>query len=133
MENLQMFEFAQLRDSLMNDTDLSLEGIFSNLDIPIDNLANFTDFKHGANKFSMSKLLSDDGYEYKKNIPSFISIDSDKEQTIIVDDFLMFDIMFGNYEVINKFLKQLTDIPDNSIVNVKMERVEGLNVYGRVV
>lgn len=118
MENLQPFEVAQLRDDLMNDNDLSLEGIFSSLDIPIDNLSNITDFKSGVSKFSMSKLLSDEGYEYKKYIPSFIVVDSDKEQTIVIDDSLMFNIMFGDYEVVNKFLKQLTDIPEDNVVNI---------------
>jgi hypothetical protein len=118
MENLQPFEVVQLRDELMNGNDLSLEGIFSNLDIPIDNLSNITDFKTGVSKFSMSKLLNDEGYEYKKHIPSFIAVDSDKEQTIIIDDFLMFNIMFGDYEVINKFLKQLTDISEDNVVNI---------------
>lgn len=118
-------DFSMTRDTssfydyVTNDTDdISLENIMESVQ-EFTSHQDLMTFKKGAMRH-MSDFLStpEDHHKYTREVPSFVSKDTDIEQTVIIDDELFFAVMTCNCDLINKFIRELESIPKDGIINL---------------
>lgn len=118
-------DFSMTRDTssffdyVTNDVDdTSLESIMGSVQ-EFDSHNALMTFKKGAMRHMSDLLGSPEEYhKYKREVPSFISKDTETEHTVIIDDEIIFAVMTCNFESINKFIRELESIPSNSIINI---------------
>lgn len=110
-------ELSTLFDTLKN-FDMSTESLIDLKDISVGCHRDMIAFKKGMTSILKTRLEHE---EDSRKVPSFVAVDSVNEQTIIVDDELIYGICFGNNDITIKFIRQLQNIPKDCKLNVIIE------------
>lgn len=117
--NFSTQDIAKLYDAVHNETiDTSLEAIVSNTNFEITSNEAYLQLKSG---YMSAGIQVSSNTEFHHHVPSFVGKDSEKEQTIIIDDTLFFAVLFNDDKIISQFIRQISNIPKESIINVVIE------------
>lgn len=113
--NFSQDEVSHVFDTFRNENlDLSLESIMDQAGVNVGSHSDIIQLKSS----SLAKLCRSDD---NKEPESFVSIESGTEASVIIDERLLFSICFQDHEVINKFIAQLTGLPNSCRLNVIIE------------
>lgn len=115
--NISQNELALFFDAARNTDDISLESFMSNLGVSFNSHADFLQFKTNMNDSPVPTPINEYHFPQAK-IPEFVGKDSQTEQTIIIDESLLFATMFDDSQIINTFIRHIEDIPKENTINI---------------